>query len=143
VIAPTKGDTLDLVGWITMEDHSACIKLMAGDVSKTGPDFDIAGSRHGTGFRSDQQGSVDGSFQINVRNHKQNPADLITREHFYRGFGWKITSSSSKHVKKDSHTAEFPSPSRPMAIKPSSTLYTTGGSPGTAQALAKSPGWAR
>jgi hypothetical protein len=40
VIAPPKGDTLDLVGWITMDNQSgkefdnARIKLMAGDVNK-------------------------------------------------------------------------------------------------------------
>ena len=40
VIAPEKGDTLDLVGWVTMDNQSgktfreARIKLMAGDVNK-------------------------------------------------------------------------------------------------------------
>ncbi|HLJ87951.1 MAG TPA: hypothetical protein VKZ53_14110 [Candidatus Angelobacter sp.] len=40
VVAPPKGDTLDLVGWVTMDNHSgkqfdhARIKLMAGDVNK-------------------------------------------------------------------------------------------------------------
>jgi len=40
LIAPEKGDTIDLVGWITIGNHSgktfeeAVIKLMAGDVSK-------------------------------------------------------------------------------------------------------------
>jgi hypothetical protein len=40
LVAPEKGDTLDVVGWITMQNRSgrdfedASIKLMAGDVSK-------------------------------------------------------------------------------------------------------------
>jgi hypothetical protein len=40
VIAPEKGDVVDVVGWVTMENRSgktfesACIKLMAGDVNK-------------------------------------------------------------------------------------------------------------
>jgi hypothetical protein len=40
VIAPEQGDTLDMVGWVTMDNQSgktfenASIKLMAGDVSK-------------------------------------------------------------------------------------------------------------
>jgi hypothetical protein len=40
VVAPPKGDTLDLVGWVTMDNQSgkefdnARIKLMAGDVNK-------------------------------------------------------------------------------------------------------------
>ncbi|MGH8020144.1 MAG: DUF4139 domain-containing protein [Opitutaceae bacterium] len=40
LIAPEKGDTIDIIGWVTIENHSgktfdnAVIKLMAGDVSK-------------------------------------------------------------------------------------------------------------
>jgi len=43
LISPEKGDTVDLVGWITMNNHSgktfenAKIKLMAGDVNKIQP----------------------------------------------------------------------------------------------------------
>ena len=44
VVAPPKGDILELVGWVTAENHSgrtfqdAKIKLMAGDVSKVQPE---------------------------------------------------------------------------------------------------------
>ena len=43
VVAPEKGDTLDLVGWVTLDNQSgkqfdhARIKLMAGDVNKVNP----------------------------------------------------------------------------------------------------------
>lgn len=43
VVAPEKGDLVDIVGWITMDNHSgktfenARIKLMAGDVNKITP----------------------------------------------------------------------------------------------------------
>ena len=43
LIAPEKGDTLDIVGWVTIDNQSgktfdtATIKLMAGDVSKLQP----------------------------------------------------------------------------------------------------------
>jgi len=43
VIAPEKGDTLDIIGWVTMDNQSgrdfvdARIKLMAGDVNKLAP----------------------------------------------------------------------------------------------------------
>jgi hypothetical protein len=43
LIAPEKGDTLDLIGWVTIDNQSgkqfdnATIKLMAGDVSKLQP----------------------------------------------------------------------------------------------------------
>ncbi len=44
LIAPEKGDTLDLIGWVTIDNQSgkqfdnATIKLMAGDVNKLQPD---------------------------------------------------------------------------------------------------------
>src|SRR5437773_583560 len=43
IVAPDKGDVVDLVGWVTMDNQSgktfdnARIKLMAGDVSKIQP----------------------------------------------------------------------------------------------------------
>src|SRR5512143_1106296 len=43
LVAPEKGDTIDLVGWVTIQNHSgtvfdnAHIKLMAGDVNKIQP----------------------------------------------------------------------------------------------------------
>jgi len=43
LVAPEKGDVLDLVGWVTMENHTghtfenAYIKLLAGDVNKIQP----------------------------------------------------------------------------------------------------------
>jgi len=48
VIAPEKGDTLDIVGWVTMDNQSgktfenAKIKLMAGDVNKIQPQDGVA-----------------------------------------------------------------------------------------------------
>lgn len=47
LIAPEKGDTLDLIGWVTIDNQSgkqfdhAQIKLMAGDVSKLQPENDM------------------------------------------------------------------------------------------------------
>jgi hypothetical protein len=50
IVAPEKGDLVDIVGWVTMDNHSgrtfenARIKLMAGDVNKIqlGQDYDRA-----------------------------------------------------------------------------------------------------
>lgn len=47
VVAPEKGDTLDIVGWVTMDNQSgktfrdAKIKLMAGDVNKIQPEGEM------------------------------------------------------------------------------------------------------
>ena len=43
LVSPEKGDTVDLIGWVTMKNqsgktfHDAKIKLMAGDVNKIQP----------------------------------------------------------------------------------------------------------
>jgi len=49
IVAPEKGDLVDIVGWVTMDNQSgktfenARIKLMAGDVSKIQPGMGFAG----------------------------------------------------------------------------------------------------
>jgi len=51
IVSPEKGDTLDVVGWITMENRSgrdfeeARINLMAGDVAKVEPSNKMMGER--------------------------------------------------------------------------------------------------
>ncbi len=48
LVSPEKGDIVDLVGWITMDNqsgktfHDASIKLMAGDVNKIQPNMQMA-----------------------------------------------------------------------------------------------------
>ena len=47
LVAPEKGDTLDLIGWVTIDNQSgktfenAAIKLMAGDVNKVQPEREV------------------------------------------------------------------------------------------------------
>ena len=51
VVAPETGDTLDLVGWVTLDNQSgkqfdhAHIKLMAGEVNKVNPPAAVSGQR--------------------------------------------------------------------------------------------------
>jgi len=53
IVAPEKGDTLDIVGWVTMDNQSgrefkdARIQLMAGDVNKISPQEIMAGGAMG------------------------------------------------------------------------------------------------
>jgi hypothetical protein len=52
MLAQTKGDDLDMIGWVTMDNQTgrtfenARIKLMAGDVSKIQPEDDYRGYRY-------------------------------------------------------------------------------------------------
>ncbi len=47
LVSPEKGDTLDIVGWVTLDNQSgkqfdnATVKLMAGDVNKVEPDAQV------------------------------------------------------------------------------------------------------
>lgn len=51
LVAPEKGDLLDIVGWVTVNNQSgkvfdaAAVKLMAGDVSKLQPKAPMSGAR--------------------------------------------------------------------------------------------------
>ncbi len=51
IVAPETGDTLDLVGWVTLDNQSgkqfdrAHIKLMAGDVNKVQPQYPVMAKR--------------------------------------------------------------------------------------------------
>ena len=53
LVAPEKGDLLDVVGWVTVDNHSgkqfdtAAVKLMAGDVNRVQPTVSMARARGG------------------------------------------------------------------------------------------------
>jgi hypothetical protein len=75
----------------------------------TGAAFDLVGERRRTTFRIDNGRSMlDESFEIKVRNHKSEPAEVRVVEHLYRGTTWEIPISSTPFRKTDSQTAEFP-----------------------------------
>jgi hypothetical protein len=57
MISPVDGDTLDVIGWVTMDNQTgktfenAQIKLMAGDVSKIQQDVSVVSGYGGSDFR--------------------------------------------------------------------------------------------
>jgi hypothetical protein len=74
----------------------------------TGAAFDLAGERKRTVVLSDMgRRTIDEGFEIKVRNHKKEPADVRVVEHLYRGTTWDITTSSIPYVKTDAQTIEF------------------------------------
>ncbi len=75
----------------------------------TGAAFDLVGERRRLSFRVDHGRSMlDESFEIKVRNHKTEAAEVRVVEHLYRGATWEIPVSSIPFHKTDSQTAEFP-----------------------------------
>jgi hypothetical protein len=74
----------------------------------TGSAFDLTGERKRTVSLNDMgRRSIDEGFEIKVRNHKKERAELRVVEHLYRGTTWDITTSSVPWVKTDAQTIEF------------------------------------
>jgi hypothetical protein len=79
------------------------VKLHIGDA------FDIVGERKRTNFSTDSARHVmTESFEIRVRNHKDEPAEVLVKETLYRWNNWEITESNQKWTKYDSNTIHFP-----------------------------------
>jgi hypothetical protein len=78
---------------------------------KMGESFDLVGERKRTDYSSDVKGRrFEESFEIRLRNHKDDAATVTVVEHLYRWSGWKISESSAKFTKKDAQTIEFSVP---------------------------------
>jgi hypothetical protein len=74
----------------------------------TGNAFDVVGERTRTNYQiSTSNRTIDESFEIKVRNHKDEPVEVRVVEHLYRCANWQITATNFKHDKTDSQTSEF------------------------------------
>ncbi|MGV3658934.1 MAG: DUF4139 domain-containing protein [Prosthecobacter sp.] len=76
---------------------------------RTGNAFDLVGERKRTNFRRDDSNNwLDESFEIKVRNRKQDEAvEIRVVEHLYRWTNWEIREPSQPFEKKDAQTIEF------------------------------------
>ena len=80
----------------------------------TGNAFDLVGERKQTNFRVDTGDKwLDESFEIKLRNRKQEPVEFRVVEHLYRWNNWEITAKSDDFKKTDSQTIEFRVPVKP------------------------------
>jgi hypothetical protein len=74
----------------------------------TGNAFDLVGERKQTNFRVDTGDKwLDESFEIKLRNRKQEPVEFRVVEHLYRWSSWDITAKSDDFKKTDAQTIEF------------------------------------
>lgn len=90
VIAPEKGDDLDLVGWVTIDNQSgrdfpdAKIKLMAGDVNKIDPshrmDMEAVGGRLAARAMATPPAVTEKAFDEYHLYTLENPSTLRDRE---------------------------------------------------------------
>jgi hypothetical protein len=67
--------------------------------------FDVVGERKRTDYRQLGSRTHVESFEVEVRNHKDEEIDVLVVEHFWAD--WTVTDTSHEFRKKDSHTAEF------------------------------------
>lgn len=87
----------------------------------TGTAFDLVGERRRTDYRIDTSRRwLDESFEIVLRNHKEETVEIRVVEHLYRGQTWEILENTDTFLKTDSQTAEFRvtvQPGQPKTIR--------------------------
>jgi hypothetical protein len=70
--------------------------------------FDVVGERRQTELRKITDRSREETYEIKLRNHKENAIEVLAVEHLWGD--WKITQSTHEYRKKDARTVEFPLP---------------------------------
>ena len=75
------------------------IRLYVGDA------FDVVGDYKRTDFKKIDDHTIEETFQVNVRNHKETPVTVKVIDHVWSD--WSVLSSTAEYTKKDAHTIEF------------------------------------
>jgi hypothetical protein len=70
--------------------------------------FDVVGERRQTELKKITDRSREETYEIKLRNHKENAIEVLAIEHLWGD--WKITQSTHEYRKKDARTVEFPLP---------------------------------
>ncbi|MEI8154879.1 MAG: hypothetical protein WCG92_25365, partial [Hyphomicrobiales bacterium] len=74
----------------------------------TGEAFDLLGERKRTDFKADHDNQwVSETFEIVLRNHKKESANIRVVEHLYRWNNWQIKDNNAEFVKIDSDEIQF------------------------------------
>jgi hypothetical protein len=86
-------------------DHTPrdeAVRLYVGDA------FDIVGERVQTDFRAEyDEDWIEESYEITLRNHKDEDVEVRVVEHMFRWTEWRILESSHDPDKTDARTIEF------------------------------------
>ena len=85
----------------TPKDEKVLVKL--------GSAFDVVGERRQTDFAVDNKGKwLEEEFEIKIRNHKEQPVEVIVKENLYRWSNWKVLTKTHELEKQDARTIHFP-----------------------------------
>ena len=77
------------------------LRLYVGDA------FDIVGERIQTDFTRPTSNSLEESFEITLRNHKDEAVEIRVVEHLFRWSDWRLLRPSDDYTQLDAHTIEF------------------------------------
>jgi hypothetical protein len=85
------------------------VRLLIGNA------FDIVGERKRTNLKVISPSEYEESFEITLRNHKDQPVEVVVVEHPFAS--WEVLEKSQDYKKRDAHTIEFtvPVPARGQA----------------------------
>jgi hypothetical protein len=76
---------------------------------KLGSAFDVVGDRRQVDFAIDNKARwMEEEIEVKLRNHKDQPVDVLVRENLYRWTSWKVVSKTHEFAKEDSRTIHFP-----------------------------------
>jgi hypothetical protein len=85
----------------TPKDEQLLIRL--------GSAFDVVGERKQTDFRVDTSRNwMEEVIEIELRNHKEEPVDVVVKENLFRWVNWEIVESSHDWDQLDARTIHFP-----------------------------------
>ncbi len=98
-------DSLEFIGEDvidhTPKDEDVRIKL--------GSAFDVVGERRQVDFSIDIKARVmEEEVEVKLRNHKDQPVEVLVRETLYRWSDWSVLSQSHQFTKEDVRTIHFP-----------------------------------
>jgi hypothetical protein len=68
--------------------------------------FDVVGERKQTNFVRNGN-RIDETFEITLRNHRNEDVNVIVKETLYRWINWEIIESRLEYEKQDSRTIHF------------------------------------
>jgi len=80
------------------------VRVYVGDA------FDIVGERARTNFQKISDNVMEETYQIKLRNHKEEKVEVTVVEHLYPYTNWEISENNFKYEKKDASTIEFKIP---------------------------------
>jgi hypothetical protein len=73
-----------------------------------GSAFDVTGSRKQTDFHVDSRAQIiDETYEVVLKNQKENPVTVKVVEHLNRGRDWELTKAPGEYTKRDSNTIEI------------------------------------